>query len=44
METTNLLKIQSQKLKGTELKFSVGMSQALNSVQISKDPSQGLAS
>jgi hypothetical protein len=32
MDVTNLLKIQSQKVKGTGLKLSVGMSQALNTV------------
>jgi hypothetical protein len=32
MELTDLLEVQSQKLKATGLKLSVGMSQALNSV------------
>jgi hypothetical protein len=32
MEVTDLLEIQSQKLKGTGLRLSVRMSQALNSV------------
>jgi hypothetical protein len=32
MEVTYLFKKQSEKLKGAELKLSVGMSQALNSV------------
>jgi hypothetical protein len=44
MDVTDLLEIQSQKLKGTGLRLSVGMSQALNSVANSQQSGPSLAS